>query len=205
MSRHHGELVDWDDDRGFGFIRADDGQRLFVHIKSIRRIVNRPRAGDRMSFTVGNGHDGRPAAVNAEIVGANPLDGDAMRRGAVVPRSPTATLRIGAAALLALAATAVAVIHGQSLYWLPLLYLGAGVVGIAAYWLDKNAAEAGRWRIPENTLHLIDLCFGVAGGLLAQALLRHKTSKPSFAAVSFVILGVHLAALATLALAVIGG
>ena len=48
------------------------------------------------------------------------------------------------------------------------------------YAFDKSAAIAGRWRTPENTLHLVSLACGWPGALLAQQLLRHKTSKPSF-------------------------
>ena len=36
-----GRLATWDDDRGFGFIEADGGERVFVHIKSIARLANR--------------------------------------------------------------------------------------------------------------------------------------------------------------------
>lgn len=37
-----GELVQWNDERGFGFIAGGDGKRYFVHISSIDRIANRP-------------------------------------------------------------------------------------------------------------------------------------------------------------------
>jgi uncharacterized membrane protein YsdA (DUF1294 family)/cold shock CspA family protein len=199
-----GELVEWDDDRGFGFIRPDGGgERLFVHIKSIRRMVNRPRIGDRVSYNVGTDRDGRAAAVGAEITGANPLNRDASSRGASPqPRSELpsgATLRLGAAGAVVALVVLDALLLAATLRALPLVYLGAGVVSIAAYWLDKNAAGANRWRIPEQTLHLIDLCFGICGGLVAQALLRHKTSKPQFATVSFAIAAIHFCGLAALA------
>jgi uncharacterized membrane protein YsdA (DUF1294 family) len=77
-----------------------------------------------------------------------------------------------------------------------------GVVSIAAYWADKNAAEEGRWRVRETTLHAIDLIGGIAGGLVAQSLLRHKTRKESFAAITWLIALGHIAALTSLTLGV---
>ena len=48
------------------------------------------------------------------------------------------------------------------------------------YARDKKAARSGAWRVPENTLHLLSLCGGWPGALLAQQKLRHKTQKTSF-------------------------
>jgi uncharacterized membrane protein YsdA (DUF1294 family) len=44
------------------------------------------------------------------------------------------------------------------------------------YGLDKWAAQGGRWRTPESTLHL----WGLAGAIAAQRLLRHKSRKRWF-------------------------
>lgn len=43
-----------------------------------------------------------------------------------------------------------------------------------------GSARDGRWRIAENTLHLLALLGGWPGALLAQYRLRHKSSKPAF-------------------------
>jgi uncharacterized membrane protein YsdA (DUF1294 family) len=61
-----------------------------------------------------------------------------------------------------------------------LLYLGCSLACCVAYALDKSAAQAGRWRISENTLLMLGLAGGWPGAILAQQLLRHKTSKRSF-------------------------
>ncbi len=53
-------------------------------------------------------------------------------------------------------------------------------IAYMAYAFDKQAAQKGLWRIPETTLHLIELLFGWPGALLAQLRLRHKTSKLSY-------------------------
>jgi len=62
-------------------------------------------------------------------------------------------------------------------------YAVASVIAFAAYGLDKRAARLGQRRTPERTLHIIELLGGWPGALLAQQLLRHKSSKPSFVAV----------------------
>lgn len=61
-----------------------------------------------------------------------------------------------------------------------LAYAVASVVTFMAYAWDKAAAECGAWRTPENTLHTFALLGGWPGALLAQAWLRHKSSKGSF-------------------------
>jgi uncharacterized membrane protein YsdA (DUF1294 family) len=61
-----------------------------------------------------------------------------------------------------------------------LVYLGLSLLAFLAYAFDKSAAVSGRWRIAEQTLHLVSLAGGWPGALLAQQLLRHKTSKQSF-------------------------
>lgn len=85
----------------------------------------------------------------------------------------------GAALLLALVATlagAMPVVMGAA-------YLFFSVVAYAMYWTDKAAAQAGRRRTPENTLHFVALVGGWPGALMAQQRFRHKTAKQSFQAV----------------------
>ena len=198
MARQAGELVLWDDERGFGFIVADDGQRCFVHIKAIGRIATRPRVGDRVTFALTPGRDGRPAARDVQIAGANPVNMAASRRGAVpVQQASGNWLFTTGAALIVVLAFAV-VLLGRAPTWVAVAYLTLGVVSIVVYWFDKRAAESGRWRVSERSLHTIDFIGGIAGGLVAQQLLRHKTSKQSFAVVTAMIALLHIAVLAGL-------
>ncbi len=46
--------------------------------------------------------------------------------------------------------------------------------------VDKGAAERGRWRTKESTLHLLALLGGWPGAYFAQVNLRHKSSKSEF-------------------------
>ncbi len=74
-------------------------------------------------------------------------------------------------------------------------YVGLSVLTFAAYAFDKAAAKAGRWRTPEQTLHLLALAGGWPGALLAQQWLRHKTSKPRFIAIFWLTLALNVGTL----------
>ena len=63
-----------------------------------------------------------------------------------------------------------------------------------AYWQDKHAAQKGRWRIKEDTLHLWSLAGGWGGAWIAQQVLRHKSSKASFRAAYWLTVMTHCAA-----------
>ncbi|ATN34009.1 hypothetical protein ACO34A_09325 [Rhizobium sp. ACO-34A] len=54
------------------------------------------------------------------------------------------------------------------------------VVVFCVYWLDKDAARNGEWRVRETTLLALALFGGGVGALIAQRLLRHKTRKRPF-------------------------
>ena len=61
---------------------------------------------------------------------------------------------------------------------------------------DKRAAQGGRTRTRERTLHLVDLLGGWPGGLLAQDRLRHKTRKGAFQLVFWATVALNCALLA---------
>ena len=47
-----GTIINWNDDRGFGFIRRDDGAGdIFAHVKYLSGIP-RPAEGQRVSFDI---------------------------------------------------------------------------------------------------------------------------------------------------------
>ncbi len=60
------------------------------------------------------------------------------------------------------------------------VYLVMSFVTFCVYGLDKRAARRHSWRMPEATLHLLDLAGGWPGGLVAQQVFHHKTRKRSF-------------------------
>ncbi len=61
-----------------------------------------------------------------------------------------------------------------------------------AYAIDKWKAEADDWRIPESTLHTLELLGGWPGGIVAQKRLRHKNRKFSYQMIFRAIVGTHL-------------
>ncbi len=65
------------------------------------------------------------------------------------------------------------------------------LITYAAYWHDKRRARANGWRIPENTLHLLELLGGWPAAFLAQQILRHKTSKQSYRTLYWLIVAAY--------------
>jgi uncharacterized membrane protein YsdA (DUF1294 family) len=60
------------------------------------------------------------------------------------------------------------------------IYVAASIISFVAYYIDKNAAKHGGWRIQENTLHIMALLGGWPGAYAAQRIIRHKTIKEPF-------------------------
>lgn len=61
----HGTLTKWNDDRGFGFISPDrGGTDVFVHISALPKDGTRPTIGERLTFEIETGNDGRQRATN---------------------------------------------------------------------------------------------------------------------------------------------
>ncbi|MDR2332736.1 MAG: DUF1294 domain-containing protein [Burkholderiaceae bacterium] len=71
----------------------------------------------------------------------------------------------------------------------PLLAVGVlllNLITFLVYRHDKKAAETGRWRISERTLHLLSLAGGWPAAWFAQQALRHKSSKREFRVVYWI-------------------
>ena len=175
--RFSGTLKSWDDERGYGFIEASQGgQEIFVHIKAFPSGTGRPSVGQLLSFEIAIGENKKKRAHSVQYARrtAQPA-----RRSAAETSAPWTFPR-------ALAIPVFAALYGYVAwrwgFYLPLLlaYLGLSLVTFMAYVFDKSAAVSGRWRTAEQTLHLLSLIGGWPGALLAQQLLRHKTSKSDF-------------------------
>jgi len=174
--RFEGTLKSWDDERGFGFIEPrQGGQDLFVHVKAFPSGTGRPTVGLPLSYEVEVGPNGkkRAKAVQFARQARRPLQRH------VESRAPWTLAR-----LLVLPAFALlywyAVNHFSFKPAFAMAYVVMSIIAFLAYCLDKSAAIRNHWRISESTLHLFGLACGWPGALLAQQLLRHKTSTPSF-------------------------
>ena len=176
MSDEHGTLVRWNDQRGFGFLQPDRSKKeIFLHVRALPHYQRRPRAGDRLRFTVESDDGGQLFAKSARIAG--------------LALSPfTLTALIAALLLLlylALVAARVAPPHIGA--WYALMSL----VAILAHSIDKGRAEKELWRIPESRLHLLEALGGWPGAFLAQIFFRHKIRKLSYQAVFWAIVAAH--------------
>lgn len=67
---HKGVLKTWKDDRGFGFIQPDHGDKdIFIHISALKGMARRPVRGDVLFYQVGQDAGGKFKAINAHIEG----------------------------------------------------------------------------------------------------------------------------------------
>ncbi|MGR8929215.1 MAG: cold shock domain-containing protein [Gammaproteobacteria bacterium] len=65
-----GQLKRWNDEKGFGFIRPENGDEdIFFHISSLKRTARRPTLGDNMYFNVVVDQQGRRKAIDVSIEG----------------------------------------------------------------------------------------------------------------------------------------
>lgn len=188
--RFDGKLQSWNDERGFGFIApAEGGQEIFVHIKSFPHGTGRPVVGLPLSFEIELGPQGKKRAKSVQFVRA--ALGKGRRR--VESPAPWTPLRILVIPLFVLAYAVIAAI-GSVKPVVVLVYVFASIVTFLAYALDKSAATRHQWRTSESTLHGLSLACGWPGALLAQQILRHKTSKESFLTVYWVTVLLNIGA-----------
>ena len=171
--RIKGKLTNWNDERGFGFIDPiAGGQRVFVHIKAFPHRGYRPQVDQLLWFEIEVGPEGKMRATNVEFV---------RRVNEVQPDSPPLP---GEKTLLAIPIFIALYIVVELLWQPPLIlaaiYIVVSVVTFFVYAKDKAAAQRGRQRTPEMTLHLLALLGGWPGGLVAQQFLRHKSIKAEF-------------------------
>ena len=117
---------------------------------------------------------------------------------------PAAGFRVDIASACALAAfglayALVALVRGTP-WWVDSLYLGASVLCIVVYGIDKLAARGGHDRVPEAMLLSLGLVGGWPGAIVAQQVFRHKTVKRSFRAMFWVTVAMNVAVFAWLAM-----
>jgi cold shock CspA family protein len=62
-----GTLRSWNDDRGYGFIApTHGGAELFVHISELPRDGSRPTVGEKLTYELGRGKNGKPQATDVQ-------------------------------------------------------------------------------------------------------------------------------------------
>jgi uncharacterized membrane protein YsdA (DUF1294 family)/cold shock CspA family protein len=174
--RFAGHVKSWNAERGFGFIEpSGGGQEIFLHASAVPTQFRPPKIGQHFTFEVELNRDGKKRASNVGVL--------AVTRGKKPkqPNYPAPWSLASATAIPAFIAIyiALSLTKGVSI-WFAAVYGALSLICLLAYAFDKSAAIAGRWRSSEQSLLLLGLVGGWPGGLIAQQLLRHKSSKSSF-------------------------
>ncbi|MGR5250921.1 DUF1294 domain-containing protein [Vibrio astriarenae] len=170
-----GQIVEWNDNKGYGFISSAGGElRVFFHISSVKNRGHRPKLADTVSYDVTEDNRGRLNAENVVVQGVNGFP---------------FTVLFGFSFLVA--AIALIVLFKGELLLIPLYLLMSTFTYLMFAW-DKQAAQGGVWRTPENTLHMLSLLGGWPGALLAQFQLRHKSRKQPFKFILWVTITINI-------------
>ncbi len=212
-----GVLRSWNDDKGFGFIKPERvGEDVFVHISAMRGD-QRPQVGQTVLFVAGKDERGRLRAEHMRGEGLS-LDRPAIRRKPQpakpvksvktakpvrrrepMPQTGSGIQQLPLKLALWLFLCVLPVLGGlqllrdAGLVWVLATYPVLSLISFVQYWNDKHSAQKGRWRTPENTLHITELLGGWPGALVAQQVFRHKTRKLSFQLVFWLIVLAHQA------------
>lgn len=158
------KIVEWDRQKGFGFIRVGK-QRVFLHKNNFIERHKKPEVGDAIRFMLGKDAKGRTCATNAVHVN----DGGRIT-------IPNLFVLIGLLVLPTIALQRRAV----DFLWVSGYVFALGALTYWAYAGDKRWAREGSRRLPEAHLHLLELAGGWPGAFLAQKRLRHKCSKSTY-------------------------
>ncbi len=139
-----GRVKSWHADKGYGFIDIHaDMKDVFFHVSALQTRAVAPKPGDRVSFELAKGKDGRMQALNVAIAGA--------------PKSRAPSSASWRPALVGLLALAI-MVGGALAGYLPrpaaIASALASAVAFLAYATDKARASRSAWRIPEAHLHL---------------------------------------------------
>jgi len=184
-----GTLKSWNDQKGFGFIRPEQGgEDVFAHISAVHG-ERRPLVGDRVLYVSGRDPQGRLRAEHLRLDAPLTLDQPAIRQRPGSQRKPDeqqarprATARAAGKPARQLVAGNIQqlplklVLFGL-LCLLPLagsllrlgavlplaIYAVASLLTFVLYWRDKHSALKDRWRTPETTLHFFELAGGWPG------------------------------------------
>ncbi|MEQ1306668.1 DUF1294 domain-containing protein [Acinetobacter bereziniae] len=188
--RDQGRLVEWFDDKGYGFIQPNDGlkERVFLHIKDFAQKGPRPIVGCALEYVVQLDGQGRYKAkqvtylkatqtVHAKANRTSKTKLNAQKASSLQPMQIICIVYIVALAILSISG----LLNGMIL-------LFVSIINVMTYWFyaqDKEAAQMNQRRVPENTLHILAFLGGWPAAWLAQQRLRHKTQKQPFRNIYF--------------------
>jgi cold shock CspA family protein len=102
-----GKLATWNDDRGFGFIKSDQGRKdVFLYISAVKGASRRPKIGDIILYEPGLEPKGKIRAENAIIQGLASVPKSSHQQATSKRRTPAkkkssanATMGVGGAVI----------------------------------------------------------------------------------------------------------
>jgi len=171
MTSEIGKISSWNDEKGFGFIIPNSGGKaVFIHINDFSKRHKRPTEGLSVKYSLSKDPKGRLCATKVY-----PENGHKEVTKAGKQKQFSVFISI----------TFIAIVIGLVLVnKLPVLilvlYIVVSLLTFGLYARDKSAAQKGKWRTAESTLHLFSLVGGWPGAAIAQSQLRHKSKKLSF-------------------------
>lgn len=169
--KHRGSVIQWDHQKGFGFIQPQHGgDHVFFHVSALTDRQSRPRINEQVDYALSTDNKGNILASSVTFVKAH----SALDKYT----APMSKAQIFSVVFLAIVTICVALF--QSSYWILIGYISLSIVTFAVYAHDKSAAQKQVWRTKEANLHLLGLLGGWPGALWAQKILRHKSQKQPF-------------------------
>lgn len=171
MNIESGVISNWKEEKGFGFITPKSGgNSLFFHINDYSHLHKRPIENLQVQYFTSTDQKGRKCAIDVA-----PLKGH---------KNNTRELKQKFFSLVLFSTFSFVLYYLLVSKLIPLeivyLYAIVSIVTFSIYAKDKNAAESGKWRTSESTLHILSLIGGWPGAKIAQSFLRHKSKKLSF-------------------------
>ena len=169
--KFQGKIFDWNDEKGFGFVKPNGGgDKAFVHIKSFNSRSRRPMNNDEISYHMVKDNNDRYQAMNVEL-----LTNDK------TTLSFASSFLINTVAIVSFLTLLIALtINGYLPFIAACIYAITSIITYFVYAEDKSAAKSDKWRTEEATLHLLSFIGGWPGAFYAQKRLRHKSKKAEF-------------------------
>lgn len=130
--RFEGTLVQWNDDRGFGFIAPEPpAPKVFVHFSAFARDVRRPQLGDALTFEIRPDSQGRKQAASVRRVASGaavrpPAASKPLHSQGPQPHRPPQSARRASGISARLVALIVLCVCSAAAYWWSAHRLGAG-------------------------------------------------------------------------------
>lgn len=186
MKQKTGIISNWNEEKGFGFIKPSNREsKLFFHINDYSNKHKRPVFDLIVNYHLSKDQKGRTCAIDVTPVKGHRNNGK--ERGQ----------RLFSLILVVFWTGVIFILHNERLIPTMILYIYPfmSFIAFAAYAKDKHAAQVGKWRTSENTLHLLSLLGGWPGAKIAQSFLRHKSKKISFRLTYWLTVCINCAAL----------